>query len=416
MKKLLILGAYNTEIEILNCAKNKGLYTIVTDSNTDWKKAPAKYIADEAWNISWSNIEELRDKCLIENVDGVIAGFSEKRVYYANELAKVINKPFYVSNSDLETIIDKLKFKNKCIKCGIRVPKNYNINDNIIFPVIVKPCDNGGSKGISICYNRNELDIAYKEALNWSITKSVVIEEYLKSDEIMVYFTVHNGNVTVSAMCDRIMHQVNKNITQLPVAYNYSSKYYEVFIKYNLEKFKKLITSLNIKDGLIAFQCFVVDKDVIPFDPTYRLDGTLTYYFTKHNNDISALEMLIDYSINGSMGNDEEIISKENPSFNNISFELPILLKKGTIRKIEGLNDIRNIKGIINVYQSLNEGAVLEKEADFLQMLCRIFIVVSNINELEKTIDQIFSTLKVNDENNEDMILYRFDVKKIISR
>ena len=53
MYKLLVLGATYNEIVVIERAKAKGIYTIVTDNNTDYSKSPAKYVADEAWNISW---------------------------------------------------------------------------------------------------------------------------------------------------------------------------------------------------------------------------------------------------------------------------------------------------------------------------------------------------------------------------
>ncbi len=67
-KKLLILGAYNSEIEIVNCAHEMGLTTIVTDNHTDWNFAPAKYVADEAWNISWSDIDTLEKSVMIQEL------------------------------------------------------------------------------------------------------------------------------------------------------------------------------------------------------------------------------------------------------------------------------------------------------------------------------------------------------------
>lgn len=48
MNKLLILGATYHEIDIIERARNKGIYVIVTDNNLDWSKSPAKYVADEA--------------------------------------------------------------------------------------------------------------------------------------------------------------------------------------------------------------------------------------------------------------------------------------------------------------------------------------------------------------------------------
>lgn len=412
-KKILILGATKSEFEIIRKAQEKGFYVLVTDSHENWKDAPAKYIADEAWNISWSDIPKLKAACEKNQIDAVIAGFSEKRVFAANSLSIAINRPFYANGADLDTLFDKYKFKQACVNAGIRVPQSYTIDSDVHFPVIVKPADNGGSRGISICYDRDELNIAYEKAMNWSDAKQVLIEEYLTADEIMVYFTVCNGEVILSAMCDRLMKRFDDRITQLPVAYYYPSKYLEIFTKYNFEKFKRLLHDLKIQNGLIAFQSFVIGNDVIPFDPTYRLDGTRTFYFTEYNNQISALDMLIHYSVYGEMGDYTEIVSKEDPHFQHVTFEFPVLLKKGTIAKVSGIEEARKTPGVVALIEEHAIGDVMEKEADFSQMLCRVFVCTDSITELKKIVAQVFSLIQVESVAGEDMILFRLDPETV---
>lgn len=411
-KKLLILGATKSEIEIINMARKMGIYTIATDNHTNWEEAPAKKVADEAWDISWSDIEKLKEKCIENNIDGCIAGFSERRIECAERLSTVIGKLFYADDANLDVICDKLKFKQACKDANIVVPKEYLYGEKIEYPVIVKPADNGGSRGITICYSDEELELGYKKALESSVGGNVLIEEYIVADEIMVYFTVHNSQIELSAICDRYMHSFDKNITQLPIGYYYPSKYLDIFVKYNLEKFKKLIHNLNIKDGLIAFQSFIKGNDAIPFDPTYRLDGTMAYHLIEKQNNINVLKMLIEKSITGKMGNDEEISIKETPYFNNPSFELPILLKNGIISEIIGIEDIKKMEDVIYVYQGHSVGERFDKKADFSQILCRIQINVKNDIQLKEDIDKIYSVLKVYDENGNDMIISR-DVVKI---
>ena len=87
-KKLLILGTTATETEIVNEAKKLGVYTIVTDNHTDWSLAPAKYAADEAFDISWSDMDALEKICRDRNVDGCLAGSSERRVEGGTALCK----------------------------------------------------------------------------------------------------------------------------------------------------------------------------------------------------------------------------------------------------------------------------------------------------------------------------------------
>ena len=74
MKKLLILGASIRENVIIRHARKLGIYTIVTDYHEDWSLSPAKYAADEAWNISWSEIDTLAAKCTEEQISGILAG------------------------------------------------------------------------------------------------------------------------------------------------------------------------------------------------------------------------------------------------------------------------------------------------------------------------------------------------------
>ena len=94
-KKLLILGCTVSEFQIIDAAREMGVYTIVTDNHVDWTQAPAKYRADEAWDISWSDIPALKERAIASGVDGVMAGYSERRIEYAIKLSRELNKPFY---------------------------------------------------------------------------------------------------------------------------------------------------------------------------------------------------------------------------------------------------------------------------------------------------------------------------------
>lgn len=412
-KKLLILGAYASEIEIIVAAQKMGVYVIVTDNHENWDDALAKKVADEVWNISWSDMESLCQKCLSDHIDGIMAGFSERRIHYAQRLSELIKKPFYSNGAKLDEIIDKIQFKQACINSGIVVPKVYRYGDNIEYPVIVKPADNGGSRGITVCYSSQDFEGAYQKALDASDNKTVVIEQYIVADETMVYFTIHNGVADVSAMCDRYMHHFGTGITQLPIGYYFPSKHLDIFLKYNLEKFRLLIQNLGIKNGLIAFQSFVVGNDVIPFDPTYRLDGTMSYHICESITGSNVLNMLIRYSLTGSMGKDAMITGLENPSFKKVGFELPVLLRKGVIKTIEGIDDVKKLNPVIHVFQGHFAGDSMSKAADFSQILCRIHMIAEDVQAIKETIQEIYRLLKVTDENGEDMIICRLCSERI---
>ena len=168
-KKLLILGATAGETTLVKRAQKLGVYVIVTDYNTDYALSPAKYIADECWDISWSDIDTLEKLSRENEIDGVLAGYSEFRVENMIKLCKRLNLPCYINDEQLEITRDKIKFKDCCRKYGVPVVKEYASIDEVDeYPVIVKPTDRAGSIGISIAYNFEELEKAYQYAVNTS--------------------------------------------------------------------------------------------------------------------------------------------------------------------------------------------------------------------------------------------------------
>ena len=129
MKKILILGATHNEGLIVERARKKGIYTIVTDNHEDWSFSPAKYIADEAWNISWSDVESLYNKCLLYNINGVIAGFSEFRVENMIKLCEKLSLPCYLTLEQLAVTRNKISFKRLCKQYNITVVPEYTIGN-----------------------------------------------------------------------------------------------------------------------------------------------------------------------------------------------------------------------------------------------------------------------------------------------
>lgn len=156
-KRLLILGATMDDCQIVQAAKEMGVYTIVTAYHENWDDAPAKKLSDEAWDISWSDIPALKKQAMLSGVDGVIAGYSEFRTNAAMQLSKELGTYFYIEDDNQLAITrDKLLFKSKCRQYGVPVAKDYPVTAEmkekdlaaIEYPVVVKPTDNAGARGI----------------------------------------------------------------------------------------------------------------------------------------------------------------------------------------------------------------------------------------------------------------------------
>jgi biotin carboxylase len=112
-KKLLVIGSDASNNSIILAAREMGVYTIVTDGIADRTRTPAKNISDEAWDIDYSDIKALSEKCREAGVSGVFAGYSEFRVLAACRLANALRLPFYANEEQIDLTRNKRTFKDE---------------------------------------------------------------------------------------------------------------------------------------------------------------------------------------------------------------------------------------------------------------------------------------------------------------
>jgi len=177
-KKLLILAGRPVGTEdIIKYAKSKGVYTIVADYLPK-EKSIGKRMADESWDVSTADVDEIVKRAREAHVDGVYTGVHEFNVVKTMEVCERLGLPFYATKEQWEVGTDKALFKKICNQNDLPTAKTYSFSNlsSIKYPVIVKPVDGSSGKGISICQNEEEVKIAYQFALEESIKKEVIIK------------------------------------------------------------------------------------------------------------------------------------------------------------------------------------------------------------------------------------------------
>ena len=90
-KKLLILGGTKQMEVIIQKAKSMGLYTIVTD-NRPLSSAPAKLLADEYYNIDFSDYDEIKKLICDREIHGVMTGFSDADLEKYLKICAILRK------------------------------------------------------------------------------------------------------------------------------------------------------------------------------------------------------------------------------------------------------------------------------------------------------------------------------------
>lgn len=411
MKKVLILGANPETVSLIKKAKEMGLYTIVTDNNPE---AFAKKYADKAINIDAVDVDSLEKFAREEDIDGVLVGVAEALLPSYCELCKRLALPCYSSIDKFNIMVNKSFFKDRCREYGVPTIEEYSIEQlNLIeYPVIVKPVDSCSSKGITICKNEDELYKGIDFALQYSKSKKYLIERYMSGDEVIAYYVMQDGTPIFAGMCDRYTYK-QKDKVQLPVSYIFPSKHIDSYLMYSDEPVKKMIKGIGLDNGSIFFQCFVDDKGIVrTYEPGYRLNGAQEHLILSEVSDIDAKEMYINLALTGKVAT-EKLEPKANPKHKEICCKLSPLVKTGKIKKIEGLEELEKLNDVVSISPSYDSGDIVDGYGTLKQIICRFFIVSKQKTDLIDTINKIYSILKVENENGEDMLIGKFDTSII---
>ena len=224
-KKLLLLGTNAGTTDMVDYARSQGAYVIVTD-NLPPEKSAAKVIADEAWQISTADVDNLQKLAITNHINGITAGASEFNLERALTLCERLGLPFYCNRKQWDTCSNKELFKQLCRANGFPVVKEYTIDSNyreedlrkIRYPIIVKPVDSSGGIGIHLCQNESELFNSYTKALSLSKTNRAIVEEFIEGDEFQAGYTIKDSEISLSCMGDKYVYPGPSETIQLPQA------------------------------------------------------------------------------------------------------------------------------------------------------------------------------------------------------
>lgn len=412
-KKLLVLGATAGEVSLVKRAQQFGAYVIVTDYHQDWLLSPAKYAADEAWDVSWSDIDTLKKLCIEHHVDGVTAGYSEFRVENMIKLCEQLSLPAYSTMEQLEITRDKIKFKDACRKYHIPVVHEYSRVEEVNrFPVIVKPVDRAGSIGISVATSPEELQRAYDYAMEMSVTKQVIMEDFIHTgNKIDLYYGVEDGEITLLSGCDTINAADNGFERVVQSAWLYPMRKQDIVLAKADQAVRSMIRGMGIRYGCIFYSGFILpDDEVVFFECGFRMEGAHQYEYVHRRGLMNFLDIFIFHALTGST----QAVPR-NPVVNDRlkSVVVNVYGKRGRVGKIAGFEEIRNMPDCTLAMCTCSVGETCDDNKAILNKLGMFSFCHEDPQRLRQDVADAYACLTITNEQGGDMIYDRVDPQLI---
>lgn len=204
-KKLAILGASYLQVPLVVKAKSLGLETHCFSLEVG---AVAKEVVDYFYPISVTEKELILEKCKQIGIDGIVTIATDLPVPTISFIAE---KMRLIGNTEKSAFIstNKMAMRIAFATRNLPIPLFFNEKEiierkDIPFPLIVKPTDRSGSRGIQIVYSRSELNEAIRVAKNISLNKEVIIESFIEGREISVETISFKGKHKIITYTDKV--------------------------------------------------------------------------------------------------------------------------------------------------------------------------------------------------------------------
>lgn len=267
MKKILILGGDSFTVPVVKAAKAQGYYTITCDYLPD--NIAHKY-SNQYINFSTTDKEGILKAAKEIGIDGIVT-YTDSGVVTCAYVANTLGLPATGPLESVEILQNKARFRDFLTLNGFNVPKakGYKnrcdaLNDEGFFdyPVIVKPVDAAGSKGVTKVESKEELSTAIDWAIKHSFSGDFIIEGWIEkkgcsSDSDCFSY---KGKLEVATFSSQLFDLTAAG-PYVPAAFTWPSSFTKEQESYLRSELQRLLTLLNMQSSVYNIETRIGQDD-----------------------------------------------------------------------------------------------------------------------------------------------------------
>ncbi len=344
MKKIMIIGASVLQLPGILKAKEMGLYVGVADYNP---KAIGIQYADEFFNASTMDEEAVLAAALQFNPDGIMTLATDMPM---RGVAKVAEK-LGLSGISYDTALkatDKFEMIKAFKAYDVASPWFFTVDsieelkaleDQLSYPCIMKPTDNAGSHGVVLAKSFDDVLREYDYSRENARHGKVIIEEYLKGDEVSVEVMVVDGNVNILQITDKLTTGAPHFVE---MGHSQPSRHPLATQKAIKELATKACQAVGINRGPAHVEMMVTERGPVMIELGARMGGdNITTALVPLSTGIDMVKATIDVAL----GNQPDI----EPSLHCASAIRYIAAPEGIITSITGVEEAKQLSGVKEV-------------------------------------------------------------------
>ena len=360
LKHLMIVGGGVFQVPAIKTAKSMGLKVVVTDYNPE---SEGMLLADFPIEVSTRNInltvntaKQFHMSCPLDGVMTVGTDASQTVAAVADAL-NLPGIPFEVA----ERATDKIKMRQILQEKGVPVPQFlpvWTLDEGrealncMKLPMVIKPCDNMGARGVRKIERPDDLIPAFREAKEASISGKLVVEEFMEGPELSIDSLVYDSEIFITGVADRI---IEHSPYFVEVGHTLPSNLPEEKIKETLQVFKHAIRALGIDTGAAKGDIKYTSSGPKIVEIAARLSGG---WMSAYTYPLSSGVNLYKAAIQIALGKRPDDLK---PKTTLVAAERSLIPAPGKILSIRGVEEARKIKGVREIILMKEAGEWVEE-------------------------------------------------------
>ena len=405
-KAVLIFGVGPLQESIINRAKLMGLYTVGIDPAED---AACQNVVDAFEIVGGQDYDGTCAVVEKYGIDAIVTAATDKPLVMMARIAEKYHFPFY-SVETAQWSTDKFQMKQRFMEGGVpcakgRLVKSADEVEDFEYPVIIKPRDNSGSRGVKLCRSKEELEVSLGEALEVSRLDTVLVEEFIEGQEYSIEalhyndlshspFVVSGNEPTANSQQPRakVIQFTEKKTTEFP--YNVELGHIQPanISEENKQKIREIISkigaALHFENCPSHTELKINERGIFVIETSPRLGGDyITSTLTPLSTDVNVEDELLRISLGEKISPCPQSVQYSGVRF--FAFE-----EGNIIKHIPDANFVKTWPHVVDFSFNLKEGDCVNQITSSLNRYGHLTLIAGNRASIEDAFEKYEKAIK----------------------
>lgn len=401
-KKVMVLAGGNDQIALMEELRRffKGEVEIILVDMSD--KVRAIPYADKFLKISTMDKAAVLAAAREERIDYILTACGDQPLSTMAYVATEMGLPTYLTEQDVRDLTNKRFMKDKMVASGIPTAKHIYIDKSwdgkipdFEYPLVVKPVDSNGSKGVKKVFTPADMEKALKEAFQYSLSGDVIIEEFKQGEELSV--DVYVEGTTAKLLSITASKKIQENKDSFTIIQSYYPAPTDFKEERVLEICQKIADAWNLHDTPLLVQMIQKGDSYNVLEFSARMGGGSKYYLI---NALSGVDIMKVY-VQMVMGEKPHV--EPSKQYNNAIMSY-VYCYPGTYESMTGLDELKKEDVILDYFMYRSSHSQIEKSNTSSDRVAGFLVVGESEKEVKEKLERANSLLQVLDPDGKDIM------------